>query len=74
MGFKFYKMTFWDRLIINGGCNFVFIMFLCGIWIDALRWKLIFTSIFLFIFILLHYAVLNDKDEKLRKKGYKNGN
>jgi len=66
--FEHFKPTFLDNFIIEtGGWGFV-ILFTLGIWVDDFRWKLIFSSIFLFALTILHYLVLEDKDKKLKER------
>ncbi len=69
--FEKYKLTFWDKVLMEGGGWGSLIMFFMGIWWNDFRWRLYFTSIFLFVIIVLHYAVLNDRDKELLKIGEK---
>lgn len=64
--YKYYKPTIWDKLTIEG-CMWGFvILLLAGIWINDFRWKLIFTSMFLFLIAIIQVKVLETKEEKAR--------
>ena len=65
--FKYYKPTFWDKFTIEG-CSYVFlILFVGGIWIQEFRWRLIFTSIFIFIIGLMTVLSIEKQDRDLKE-------
>ena len=65
--FKYYKPTIWDKFSIEGcGWSFIILLF-AGIWISEFRWRLIFSSLILFLIALLEVAVLSDKEKAAKK-------
>lgn len=65
---KEFELSKRGNLIYNLLGLLCLLMFFVGIWINAFRWKLIFTSIFFFVFLVINYCSKKYAWEKQQEK------
>lgn len=64
--YKYYKPTFFDKLIIEGSGSLFAVILLAGIWLDPIRWKLIFTSLFFLVFAVCQHKVIEERNREAK--------
>lgn len=65
--YKYYKPTLWDKICIETTGWLSLILLFLGIWIAQYRWRLIFTSLIVFIICVMNCIILKDKNDKAKE-------
>jgi len=66
--YEYYKPTLWDKIVMEGLGWISIILLFIGIWVSEFRWRLIATSVILFIMETLNYRAIIDRNKRLGEK------